>query len=59
MTFEDEKKRRERRIKNRRRDRDKPAKENKWWSPDNDKKPRRERIDWSSYEDEDEEDFNR
>lgn len=51
MTFEeDDKQRRKRRIQNNRRDRDRTQKD-KWWNPDVDKKPRRKKIEWSEYSD--------
>ena len=57
MTFEDDKQRRKRRIHNKRRDRDRTSND-KWWSPDVDKKPRRSKIDWSEYADSDDDEDN-
>jgi hypothetical protein len=51
MNTEDDKQRRKRRIQNKRRDRDRQPKDNRWWSPDVDKKPRRNKIDWSEFAD--------
>lgn len=52
MNFEeDDKQRRKRRIQNKRRDRDRTPPKDKWWNPDVDKKPRRNKIDWSQYSD--------
>lgn len=53
--FEDDKQRRKRRLQDKRRDRDRHSRDNKWWSPDLENKPRRKNIKWDSFdEDEDE-----